>query len=293
MEHLQKEIDAGHQAGTRPREVTIRVHGVNPALSNRGHVVPSVRKRCVPILSDRFLESVTTGHDNDDIGPHLENVVPLHTERRFFSLSKNIDTARELYHFWNPMTAHHRRVDPLQTEDARSRCDTVNVLGDGRHAIPQSSDKSARFAQTFSRFAHGEDVVKHIFDAMRVERQHFGLFGHFRLHRELAQSRAQIPRRRGTNVAELLSDDQVGLALSENIAFDPIKTLATGEKLPNVLVYLRGVFGRGQTRVDDDGLVPDAPWKVALVADAYQRVHEAQCADDLGRRRKQGANTHG
>ena len=165
------------------------------------------------------------------------------------------------------MNAHHRRVDPLQTEDAWSRCDTVNVLGDDRHAIPQPCDESVRFAQTFSHFAHGEVVIKHIFDAMRVERQHFG---HLGLHREIPKGRAQIPRRRSTNVAELLSEDQVGLALSENIAFDPIKALTTREELANVLVYLRGIVSRGQTRVDNDGLAADTPRKVALVADAYQ-----------------------
>lgn len=175
MEHLHEELDASHQVGTRSREVTIRIHGVDPALSNRGHVVPSVGKRRVPILSDRFLEAITTGHDHDDIGPRLENVVPLHAERRFFGLSKNIDTARELYHFWNPMSAHHRRVDPLHTEDPWSRCETVNVFGDDRHAIREPCDDSVRFAQTFGHFAHGEYVVKHIFDAMRVERQHLGL----------------------------------------------------------------------------------------------------------------------
>lgn len=84
------------------------------------------------------------------------------------------------------------------------------------------------------------------------------------------KGRAQIPWRRRTNVAELLSQDQVGLALSENIAFDPIEALATREELANVLVDLRGIVSRGQTRVDNDGLAADAPWKVALVADAYQ-----------------------
>ena len=133
------------------------------------------------------LESVTTGHDHDDIGLCLENVVPLHAERGFFGLSKNIDTARELYHFWNPMAAHHRRVDPLQTQDARSRCDTVYLVGDDRQAIPQPCDESVRFAHTFSHFAHGEDVVEHMFDAMWVERQHLGF------DREISKGRAQIP----------------------------------------------------------------------------------------------------
>ena len=133
------------------------------------------------------LESVTTGHDHDDIGLCLKNVVPLHAERRFFGRSKNINTAGELYHFWNPMAAHHRRVDPLQTQDARSRCDTVYVVGDDRQAIPQPCDESVRFAHTFSHFAHGEDVVEHMFDAMWVERQHLGF------DREISKGRAQIP----------------------------------------------------------------------------------------------------
>ena len=81
-----------------------------------------------------------------------------------------------------------------------------------------------------------------------------------RLALQMRKRRGQIVRRRGTHVAEILRDDQVGLDRAQNFKIDAVEALAAFEKFAHLPVNRRGALRVRNARLDQDrlGFAPPA-----------------------------------
>ena len=68
--------------------------------------------------------------------------------------------------------------------------------------------------------ADPSDIIDHVMDCTRVQCEDS------RLVREGAKGVVQLVRRDGTNMTEVLGQDQIGLRLPQQMVFQPIKPLS-------------------------------------------------------------------
>jgi hypothetical protein len=97
----------------------------------------------------------------------------------------------------------------------------------------------------------------------------------------------QIAGSRRANVAEILSDDQVGLQRAEQFGINRIESLAGGEDLAHLRVDLRRVRAGIHARFYQHRLPGRFRREIAFVRYAHHRITKPQRKQHFGSRRKQ------
>src|SRR5207302_7068882 len=91
----------------------------------------------------------------------------------------------------------------------------------------------------------------------------------------------------GAHLALRLCDDHVGTKLLENLGMHSIDRESFADDRLDAVVYLAAGADRIELGLGADRQTLDVGGKIAFVRAADQPVLETQCADDLGRARKQ------
>ena len=121
---------------------------------------------------------------------------------------------------------------------------------------------------------------------MRIERDDLGHA------REPVQRGGQIVWRGRTDVAQLLRKNDVGIDLAQRFGIDAIDAFATLGEFANQAIDFAGAGANRQTRVDHDALVARFRREVTFVADAANRVAQAEREGNLRGRWQQRTNAH-
>src|SRR5260370_4287275 len=109
---------------------------------------------------------------------------------------------------------------------------------------------------------------------------------------ESCQRRRKIVGRRRANMAQILSDNQVGSQRLQYLGINGIQTFATVNVLAHQPVDLRWRGIVRHSRMNHYRLCARARRKVTLMADAHDFAVEAQREQNLRSRREQRHNPH-
>src|ERR1700722_6465859 len=113
-----------------------------------------------------------------------------------------------------------------------------------------------------------------------------------RRHIETRERRGEIIRRSGANVAQILSDDQIGLESSEQLSVDRINAFASADQLAHLAVNFRGRRTRINAGLDQRRLLSGFHRIIALMRDPEDAIAEAKSIKNFGSGRKQRDNSH-
>src|SRR5258708_24514100 len=135
-------------------------------------------------------------------------------------------------------------------------------------------------------FTDPQNIAPDIAEILRVEAEDFGA------ETEARERRGKIIRRGGTDMAEILRDDEVRRESSQCFRIDGVQTFTAGNEFADDTVNLRRRSIVRNARADDDALVAHLRGKITFVADADDFLVEAEPKKDFRGGRQEGDNAH-
>ena len=135
-------------------------------------------------------------------------------------MREDILAAGELDHFRNPVTCEVEWREPFDTDHARAMSDSLDASAHSLKSVTQARGETMALRRPFGGVADPNDIINHIMDRTRVQREDG------RLPRHGTKSVVQLVRRDGTDMTEVLGQDQIGLRLPQQMVFQSIELLS-------------------------------------------------------------------
>ena len=135
-------------------------------------------------------------------------------------------------------------------------------------------------------FPHPKNVAPDVAQILRVEAKNIGA------PFESRQRRGKIVGRRGANMAQVLSDDQIRCQSLQDLGIDGIQAFAAVHILAHEPVNFHRRSIVRQARMNDHRLRTGARREIALVAYAHNFPIQAECKENLSSRREQRDDSH-
>ena len=162
----------------------------------------------------------TAGHHDEDVRNRGQDLVPRHNPRGTPRLREDILTTGELDHFRNPVTCDVERREPFDTGHARAMSDPLDTAVHSLESVTQVRGETMALRRPTGGVADPYDIVDHVMDCTRVQCEDSWLPRHG------AKGVVQLVRRDGTDMTEVLGQDQIGLRLPQLLIFQPIEPLS-------------------------------------------------------------------
>jgi hypothetical protein len=162
----------------------------------------------------------TAGHHDEDVRSRGQDLVPRHNPRGATRLCEDILTAGELDHLRNPMTCDVQWREPFDAGHAGALREALDASANGLESVTQVRGETMALRRPTSGVADSYDIVDYVMDCTRVQCEDGWLV------REGAKGVVQLVRRDGTDMTEVLGQDQIGLRLPQQMVFQPIEPLS-------------------------------------------------------------------
>lgn len=275
MEDVSEDGDAVCEAWAGTGEVAVGVDGEDAAIANRGQIAPGFgRVECAP-LGGGAVGIVATGHDKDDLGTRLCDLLGGDFERWLPCYAEDVFAASFGDHFGNPMAPDVKGGEPFKAEDTRADRRSRCLHFDRGDLLLYSERKRLRVTTTVRGFANASNIFPDINQRMRRERKDARTF------REAGERSAEIVRRNGANVAEVLRDDQVRREFCEQVGIDGVDAFAASSHIAHLAIHFAGRNVEIQARMDECRLLRGGRREVAFVRHTSNGITEAEGIKDF------------
>lgn len=232
------------------------------------------------------LQVVPAGGDHHVLWCGRRDVVPRDRNRLLAGSGENRFGAGRLHHIGYPMATEERRVDPFQDEHPRAslsghlRREAGEPLVEGSHEIVAAVAHSGRLG-------HGEHRCDDLVEGLRIDLENL------RSAVQTGDRFVDVTTRNRAHAAQVLTQDQIGIATRQRVFVEAVQLVATGEALANQVVDLQrcevlGVHATHHDLSTNTGLGR----KVAFERDAEKVVGQSEFEHDLGGRREQRHDAH-
>ena len=236
-------------------------------------------------LGAGVIQVPTAGHRDDDVGIEAGEVPPLDLRRLLPSPAGDVGTARDLDHLRHPVAAEEGRVEPLQRQDPRP-----GLLPDRRpHSLEPPIEIGANLGRARldpSRRSQPGHVLQHLGERARV------LLQDPRPPRQARRHRDHVVVGDGTDLANRLGDDQVGLEFCQPLLVEGVEGTPFADDLLDRGVDLTGVETLRQDRRRQVGQLGRRRREIALVGDADHIPPETEREEHLGRGGDEAGDAH-
>jgi hypothetical protein len=202
VQHVSQELKAVDKSRARPREVRSGIHRDDAARPDAAQPVgEGVR------LLQRARRVVSARHADDDLGLRGRHRLPGRLLGMLAGEAEHVDAPGQLDQLRRPVAGGEHRIQPLDRGDRRAR-GALDGRADAVDARPLARDEVQRGVARPGCGGDGADVAHRLADRLRVERDHLGARDY------LLSFLDHFVVRHGTDRAQLLGDDQVGLELA-------------------------------------------------------------------------------
>src|SRR5258708_34157926 len=120
------------------------------------------------------------------------------------------------------MSADVERLQPFEKRNARALSPIRNNLLEHAQSLADAFKQRLGRTPTPRLFADPQNVAPYITKVLRIEAQHLWPL------RKPCQRRAQIVRRGGAHMTQILRDDQIGSEFFQRLRADGVKAFASG-----------------------------------------------------------------
>src|SRR6267142_627088 len=185
------------------------------------------------------------------------------------------------------MSADVKWLQPFKKGNAGTLCAVHNNSLERSKSLTYSFQQHLRGPSTPRLFADPQNIAPYIAKVLRIETEDLWPL------RKPCQRRAQIVRRGGAHMTQILRNDQIGSEFFQRLRVDGVKAFASGNIFPYQTIDLRRRRILWNARLNHDPLVTDLPRKITFVTDADDFSVEAQRKQNLRSRGQQRNNSHG
>src|SRR4051794_14927388 len=283
-----QDLEPVDESRAGPREVRGGVDRIDVAVAHRRRIGElRLAEERVRFLFG-FLQVVPARHEDDDLGHRVAHLVPGGLAARLADPGDHRGAAHRRDHAGDPMAGRERRVGPFEREDTDRRQSLSFLLHD-RHALLQGADELGALVFAAEHLRDDADRGDHLVQRVRVERNHLRVG-----QADLVQRLLHLTTRHGTDPAEVLREQHVGLRPTEEIDVELVDRLADAHLISDGVVDLprRMEVSWRQGASADDRLRDGGRWIVALVGDAHEVVSQPEGVHDLGCGRQQRRDLH-
>ncbi len=281
-------FQAGNEARAEAAGVGAAVDNVDLALLDGGEGVPPREGGQQGDVFQGAGDVEAAGHEQHHFGLAGDDLVPGETGSSFILGAETGGAAGEFHHFHHPMAAAQEGVDPFELEDFGAVCHLPGLLGDGVDAGLKLGNQGLGLLLGTGGEPDAADVFEDVVDVGGGEGYDVG-----GLIEKIAEL-GHLPSGEGSNLADGLGEQQIGLGGLQERLVDFVDFLALGEALGNGLAnFAAGGVGAVETTVDDDGFPSCGGRIVATGGNTIELVFQPQGVNDFSGAGLQRADTHG
>ena len=230
-------------------------------------------------------------HQQEHLRVHLGHRVPRGLDRRLPVGTEQLPATGAPDLLGHPVAGRERRIEPLETDDARRPSAGVapglDLLLDGTEPLAQRLHEVDRGVLGLGHRADRGDRVEDALDGGGLERDHRDVCV------DGAGDLVDLAVAHGADAAQLLGQDEVGLGGGQRRLVQRVERGAAMDRSRDEPV---DVARRRRRQVMDaprhDRLADDLGRVVALVRDAHELIAESDGAHDLGGRREERDDAH-
>src|SRR5712692_5114645 len=282
VDDLGKNLQAVNGPWPRAAEVCGAFDRIHSPELHRGEVLPRRGQLHCAELFDGALQTKAAGHQDHDIRVVSGNLLPGDLYGRYPLPAHLVTTARQADHFGYPVARGIGRVEPFHGEDARA---DRGSLSDGRGSI----DSLAKGPRQQGRSLVNASGVPHLLDDLQNSSEIVGLKGEDRSFPRKGELKAMdrpcdLFIRDGTDLAQLLSEDEVRVKALQERLVQRVDTAAAMRRFGHMIVDIptpeRGMVHRAAR---DNRNRARALRHITFVRDGNQLVLEPEGEDYLGR----------
>src|SRR6267142_541140 len=173
------------------------------------------------------------------------------------------------------MSADVKWLQPFTKGNAGTLCAVHNNSLERSKSLTYSFQQHLRGPSTPRLFADPQNIAPYIAKVLRIETEDLWPL------RKPCQRRAQIVRRGGAHMTQILRDDQIGSEFFQRLRVDGVKAFASGNIFPYQTIDLQRRCILGNARLNDNSFVTSLRREIAFMADANDFLVEAHRKQNL------------
>ena len=286
MAEAREDFDTSDEPRAGPREIAVCLERVDASIAHRGDFPPALRETQGAIFAPSLFRRITARGDHDDFGSGSDNFLARNPKRWSAPLSKRVSGSGEFDHLRHPVPPYIEGLQPFEEGDSRAFRRAMDLLLDDGQSCPNLLQKPLGSGPTASFFPDPQNVAPDIAQVLRIKAKDL------RPAIQARKRRRQVAGGSGANMAQVLSDNQIGLQTLEQVRVHGVKALTARDKIADHAIDFGGRRSFRNARVNYDRFGARRRGEIAFVADADDFAIETQREQDFRRGGKQRHDAH-